>query len=235
MVVQCDVSSETECRQLVQQTVDRFGAIDILVLNAGVGQVFFLEAMDEQVNFRQFMDVNYYGCVFPTLAALPYLQRSGGRIVVVSSLGGLIPFPRQTFYNASKYALMGFYETLRLELQSKQSGVSISIVCPGFVQTEITAGAGIGRRGQPIGQDQALAQTSATDGKAAEKKKSLPISMITAAKCAADVIVAAENRTSLTITPWWYRPVYHLRHVFPSAVDELMIKLFAPNPKKLSN
>ncbi len=79
--------------------------------------------MTENVNFRQFMDINYYGCVYPTIAALPYLQKADGRIMVISSIGGLIPFPRQTFYNASKYALIGFFDSLRMELLSKQSKV----------------------------------------------------------------------------------------------------------------
>lgn len=79
--------------------------------------------MKEDVNIRQFMDINYYGCVYPTIAALPYLQESNGRIMVVSSIGGIIPFPRQTLYNASKYALMGFFDSLRMELLSKKSKV----------------------------------------------------------------------------------------------------------------
>lgn len=79
--------------------------------------------MTDEVNIRQFMDINYYGCIYPTIAALPHLQGTGGRIVVVSSLGGVMPFPRQTLYNASKYALVGFFDSLRLELQSKQSQV----------------------------------------------------------------------------------------------------------------
>jgi NADP-dependent 3-hydroxy acid dehydrogenase YdfG len=64
--------------------------------------------MNEDVNYHQFMNVNYYGCVYPTIAALPHLQKTDGRIVIVSSLGGLIPFPRQTFYNASKYISQHF-------------------------------------------------------------------------------------------------------------------------------
>lgn len=108
--------------------------------------------MNDDVNIRQFMDINYYGCVYPTIAALPYLQKSNGRIMVVSSIGGLIPFPRQTLYNASKYALMGFFESLRMELLSKQSKVSITMVCPGFVKTDITSGGGIGKDGKPVGK-----------------------------------------------------------------------------------
>lgn len=84
--------------------------------------------MSDNVNIRQFMDINYYGCVYPTIAALPHLQQTGGRIVVVSSLGGIMPFPRQTLYNASKYALVGFFDSLRMELQSKSSKVNPSVL-----------------------------------------------------------------------------------------------------------
>ena len=109
--------------------------------------------MSKDANIHQFMDINYYGCVYPTIEALPFLQQSNGRIMIISSIGGLIPFPRQTLYNASKYALLGFFETLRMELQSKQSQVTITMICPGFVKTNITSGGGIGKDGKPIGKE----------------------------------------------------------------------------------
>ena len=119
--------------------------------------------MKEDVDYKQFMNVNYYGCVFPTLAALPHLSKTSGSIVVVSSLGGLIPYPRQTFYNvrndlilsfflfgvkvlfvcqASKFALVGFFETLRMELNMKkrpkgQDPVSITMVRNGMIESKI--------------------------------------------------------------------------------------------------
>jgi len=137
-VVICDVSKEVDCKNMIEKAVTNYGGLDILILNAGVGQSFFLEAMNPDVNIRQFMDVNYYGCIYPTIAALPYLQKStnegGGKIGVISSVGGLVPFPRQTLYNASKYALFGFFDSLRMELQSKKSHVNITMVCPGFVE-----------------------------------------------------------------------------------------------------
>lgn len=171
-VVVCDVSNENDCKNMIERAVTSYGGLDILVLNAGVGQSFFLEAMKPDVNIRQFMDVNYYGCVYPTIAALPHLQKSvnegGGKIGVISSVGGLVPFPRQTLYNASKYALFGFFDSLRMELQSKQSKISITMICPGFVKTEITAGGGLGRDGKPIGS---------SGGK-------MPVKMITALECA---------------------------------------------------
>lgn len=215
LVVPCDVSKEEDCKNLIQKAISEFGRIDTLVLNAGVGQSFFLETMTEEANPYQYMDINYYGCIHPTIAALPHLQKTSGRIVVVSSLGGLLPFPRQTLYNASKFALMGFYESLRMELQSKKSGVSISMICPGFVETELTQGRGLGRDGKPIGID-------------GTKK----IKMMKASECAANIVEAADNRVRMLITPKWGVLVWHLRNIFPSLVDALLIKMYAGSPKK---
>lgn len=208
--------------------------------------------MHSDFNIRQYMDVNYYGCVYPTIAALPHLQKStadgGGRIVVVSSLGGLIPFPRQTLYNASKYALLGFFDTLRMELQAKGSKVSISTICPGFIKTEITAGGGLGRDGKPVGTSMDPAANkisnssnsptdSVTDAaKTASKPKKTSagggIQMISAADCAQQAIAAAEIRAHTTIIPKYpYLIIYNLRKFFPRWIDALLIKMYAPPPK----
>lgn len=207
----CDVSKESDCKQLVDATIAKFGKLDMLILNAGVGQSFFMEATSETFDIRQFMDINYYGCVYPTMFGLPYLHKTGGRIVVVSSLGGLMPFPRQTFYNATKYALVGFFDTLRLEIQGKGTGVSISMICPGFVQTEITAGGGLGRDGKPIG-----------------KSMGGSYKMITAAQCATEIAEAAEARQRLLITPKMYKPLIWIRKFFPELIDSYLTKQFVP-------
>jgi NADP-dependent 3-hydroxy acid dehydrogenase YdfG len=102
MTQACDVANQEDCKLLIDTAMAKFGRIDTLILNAGVGQSFFFESTSPDMNIRQFMDINYYGCVYPTMYALPELHNTAGRIVVVSSIGGLMPFPRQTFYNASK-------------------------------------------------------------------------------------------------------------------------------------
>lgn len=218
-VISCDVAKEASCKALIDEVLRSTGAIDILVLNAGVGQTFFLEAMKEDVDYKQFMNVNYYGCLFPTLAALPHLSKTSGSIVVVSSLGGLIPYPRQTFYNASKFALVGFFETLRMELNMKkrpkgQDPVSITMVCPGFVETELTKGAGIGKDGKPFGS------ASEDSSKAATSRPG----MMSARKCAEDIVRATELKKKLLITPRWYWPIYVLRTMFPTIMDKVISK-----------
>ena len=172
--------------------------------------------MNPEVNIHQYMDINYYGCVNTTIAALPYLQKSNGVIAVVSSLGGLMPFPRQTLYNASKYALIGFYDSLRMELKAKHSKVSICMICPGFVSTGITKGGGLGRDGKPIG---------------VSLEKASPIPMSTVEDCATDILKAIDTRTDLTITPWWYTPICFMHKLFPSFVQSILLRVFAPPPK----
>jgi NAD(P)-dependent dehydrogenase (short-subunit alcohol dehydrogenase family) len=114
-------------RNLIDAAVSHFGALDILICNAGLGQSFFLEAANgDTSNFKSYMDINYWGCVWPTFYALPHLvkpiltfflhfkRKTKGHIVVVSSLGGLVPFPRQTLYNSSKYALQGIFSIFKI-------------------------------------------------------------------------------------------------------------------------
>jgi short-subunit dehydrogenase len=176
--------------------------------------------MSPDFDIKQYMDVNYYGCVHTTIAALPHLQKTNGMIAVVSSLGSLMPFPRQTLYNASKYALIGFYDSLRMELQAKNSGVGISMICPGFVKTGLTRGGGLGRDGKPIG---------------VSLEKASPIPMISASDCATDIMHAIEGRKKLVVTPSWYLPAYYLHKMFPSTVQSLLNKVFAPPSKKKMN
>jgi short-subunit dehydrogenase len=204
-------------------------------------QSFFLETLKPEFNYRQFMDINYYGCVYPTIAALPHLDKTAGRICVVSSIGGLAPFVRQTFYNASKYALVGFFESLRLELMSKESGVSITLVCPGYVKTSITEGGGLGRDGKPVGASIGISQpciillsyiNRILRINLGVSAKSLGIPMISPEVCAEQAIVGAINRERLVVAPTWYRLFLALRALAPAFVDRMLVKNFAPNRKR---
>lgn len=96
------------------------------------------------------------------------------------------------------------------------------MICPGFVKTEITTGGGIGKDGKPIG----------SSGDASKKGSGLPVKMITAEHCASETIKAAEARKSLVVIPKWYLPIVYGRKLFPSLVDNFLVKVFAPTPKK---
>lgn len=137
LIVPTDVAVESECRALVTATVARFGAIDALINNAGVSAQALLTDVhaDDLGWYEQLMRINFWGSVWCTHAALPFLRQSRGRVVAVSSLAGLIGVPGRTAYSASKFAMTGFFEALRAEL--KNSGVSVTTAYPGVVVTQI--------------------------------------------------------------------------------------------------
>ncbi|SFM38730.1 SDR family oxidoreductase [Rugamonas rubra] len=135
LVVPTDVSVQAQCVALVAATVARFGRIDALVNNAGRSAHALFEEVRDLGWYEELMRINLWGSVWCTHAALPYLKQSRGSIVAVSSLAGLIGVPGRTAYNASKFAMAGFFEGLRAEL--KPAGVSVTIAYPGVVATQI--------------------------------------------------------------------------------------------------
>ena len=129
-----DVADEAQCRLLVEETTAAFGGLDMLINNAGIGVGSALADLPDLRLFKQVMDVNFYGMVYCTYYALPFLKQSRGRLVNISSLGGKMAIPFNTSYSASKYAIHGFSDSLRLELAP--AGVSVTVVCPYWVVTE---------------------------------------------------------------------------------------------------
>lgn len=137
LILPTDVTDEAQCRHLVETTVRECGQLDILINNAGVSAQALLKDVpaDKLAWYHEVMQVNLWGSVYCTHAALPYLKESQGRIVAVSSLAGLVGVPGRTAYSASKFAMTGFFEALRSELHG--SGVSVTIAYPGVVNTRI--------------------------------------------------------------------------------------------------
>ena len=133
LVIPTDVSDETQCKELVEKTITTFGRLDMLVNNAGLAVVARLEDYSNLDLFKHTIGVNFYGAVYCTYYALPYLKQSNGRIVVVSSLGGKMHAPYNSAYVSSKFALHGFFDSLRIELI--RHGVSVTIICPYWVVT----------------------------------------------------------------------------------------------------
>nr|GEV05193.1 11-beta-hydroxysteroid dehydrogenase-like 4A [Tanacetum cinerariifolium] len=130
-----DVSKVDECRKFVDATIQRFGQLDHLVCNAGIGSTY--SANTDITKFEAVMDINFWGSVYPTHFAIPYLKSSHGKIIVNASSAGLFHPPNGGFYNASKAALISFYESLRYEVFPS---VTITILTLGFIQTNfITA------------------------------------------------------------------------------------------------
>jgi NAD(P)-dependent dehydrogenase (short-subunit alcohol dehydrogenase family) len=132
--LKCDVVAEAECNTAIREVIRHYGGIDILVNNAGITQrSAFLETKVSV--YRQVMDVNFFGALHCTKAAVDSLIERRGSIIVIESLAGVTPLLGRTGYCASKHALHGFFTSLRAEL--RDTGLHIMIVCPGFVKTNL--------------------------------------------------------------------------------------------------
>jgi short-subunit dehydrogenase len=145
--VKADVAIERDCQAIVAGAVLAFGRLDTLVNNAGASMWANFEDIEDMSILERLMQVNYMGSVYCTRHALPYLKETGGRIVGVASLAGMVGVPTRTGYAASKHAMRGFFDSLRIELAD--SGVTVTMIYPGFVATGIRENA-TGPEGKPI-------------------------------------------------------------------------------------
>src|SRR5215469_17916847 len=136
IAVPTDVSDQKQVNSLIQQAVERFGAVDTLVNNAGVGLAARFE--DQSIeDFRRVIDVNFWGAVYASKAAVSQMRRqpAGGVIINISSIMGKRGVPYETAYCASKFALAGFSQALRAEVMSDK--IDVSAIFPGAIETEI--------------------------------------------------------------------------------------------------
>ncbi len=143
-----DVSAPADCARAVAETIAAFGRLDVLINNAGISMRALFEDVETSV-LRRLMEVNFFGTVETTKAALPYLLATRGSVVGVSSIAGYRGLPGRTGYSASKFAMHGFLEALRTELRPR--GVHVLLACPGFTASNIRATALLAD-GQPQGQ-----------------------------------------------------------------------------------
>lgn len=139
--VACDVRRVEDCDRLMAHTAERFGRMDILINNAGLGVFGPVEAMTLDDWHRQ-IETNLDGVFYCCRAALPHLKRVGGWIINIGSLAGKNPFAGGAAYNATKFGLLGFSEALMLEV--RHDGVRVSCVMPGSVATDFSGDAEAG-------------------------------------------------------------------------------------------
>jgi NAD(P)-dependent dehydrogenase (short-subunit alcohol dehydrogenase family) len=148
----CDVTDADACDAAVAATLSRFGAVDVLVNNAGISHRSAFASTQPAV-IRRVMDVNFFGSVHCTRAALDPLLASRGLIIAISSVAGFSPLIARTGYSASKHAMHGFFESLRTELVDQ--GVGVMLVCPSFIETGIDRNA-LGGDGAPVRHGQVV-------------------------------------------------------------------------------
>lgn len=134
LCVTTDVTKEKECENLIAKAIEHFGRIDILVNNAGISMRAMFRDLDLSV-IRNLMDVNFWGTVYCTKFALPYLLESKGSVVGVISIAGFKGLPARTGYSASKFAVYGFLDTLRVE--HLHDGLHVMVFAPGFTASNI--------------------------------------------------------------------------------------------------
>ena len=172
--VKTDVRQADSVQALADSVIERFGRVDIVCNNAGVSVMAGVETLSPS-DFRWVMDVNFFGVVHGVKSFLPHLKANpdGGWIVNTASLNGLVPLPALAAYGASKYAVVGFSEALRAELQGEGDKVGVSVLCPGPVRTNIRYSArnrdqGYGpsgrREGEPDMHEKAFRGTVSPDG-----------------------------------------------------------------------
>lgn len=207
LVVPTDVSVETQCKQLVDTTLGAFGQLDLLINNAGLAASALFDDFPDLHLFQHTLNVNFYGAVYCTYYALPHLKQTRGRIVTLSSLGGKVALPYNTPYVSSKFALHGFYESLRMELA--QAGVSVTLICPWWVITEFHE-AQLNKAGVPRGPRGRAVYTS---------------KMMTADRCADLTLQAAyQRRREVLMGPG--RLAVWLKLLTPGLLDWLTVKVF---------
>jgi short-subunit dehydrogenase len=204
LVVPTDVGSHEQSQRLVSRTLATFGSIDALILNAGIGMIANFEDVQDPLVFERVMRVNYLGAVYPTYYALAALKKARGQVVVVSSLAGLTGVPMRTGYAASKHALMGFFDSLRIEL--RKTGVTVTVVAPDFVISEIHERA--------VGPD----------GKALGKNLARQPRFMTAEVCAALILKAMAAKRRLLVMSLRGRAGRFVRLFAPELIDTVALR-----------
>jgi short-subunit dehydrogenase len=197
-----DVTREGDCEALIARALEAFGGVDVLICNVGINMNARVDEVKSPAVFERMMDVNFHSVVRSVHYALPHLVASRGRIAAISSLAGFFGVPGQSGYSASKHALEGYCDALRIEMRPR--GVSVLVVSMAEMSTGLPRQA-LGPDGEPI-----LIDTSERDAQTA----ALP-----ATEVAAEVIRALERRARQLILPRRARAVRAARLLAPALVD----------------
>lgn len=210
LIQQTDVSIENDCRTLIDRAVGHFGRIDILINNAGISMRAVFEEVELSV-IRKLMDVNFWGTVYCTKFALPHLLRTMGSVVGIISIAGYIGLPGRTGYAASKFAVRGFLDTLRIENLKK--GLHVLVAAPSFTASEVRMAA-LTADGSKQGE------TPRNEGK-----------MMSPEKCAGYIVRAVKKRRRQLILTFMEGKIsVLLGKFFPGLTDRLTFNHMAKEP-----
>jgi short-subunit dehydrogenase len=203
--VACDVSKEQDCKRFIESTIKTFGGIDILINNAGISMRALVKDVDVEV-MRKVMDINFFGAVYCSKLALPSIIERKGTIVGISSIAGYRGLPGRSAYSASKFALQGWLEALRIELVDSE--VNVMWVSPNFVTSNI--------------RNAALD----SEGKAQKENPMDESKLMSAEECARHILEAIEKRKRSLILTFTGKRTVLLNRFFPSLTDKLIHKFY---------
>jgi len=213
--VQTDVSLEADCRNLIDQTINHFGRIDVFINNAGISMRALFEEVELEV-LRRLMDVNFWGTVYCSKYALPYLLKTKGSLVGVISIAGYVGLPGRTGYSASKFAVRGFLDTLRIENLKK--GLHVLVAAPGFTASEV--------------RKSALTDSGSAQGETPRDESK----MMSAEECAMHIAHAVDRRKrQLVLTFVEGKVTVFLGKFFPKLLDKLTYNHMAKEPNSPLN
>lgn len=207
-VFTADVSKKEDCEAFIKAALQQLEGIDVLINNAGISMRALVSEVKVET-LQQVMDINFWGTVYTTMAALPSIKERKGVIVGVSSIAGYRGLPGRSGYSASKYALNGWLEALKTELYG--SGTHVMWVCPGFTSSNI--------RNAALDKDAKAQGESPMDEGA----------MMSSEECAKHIIHSIEKRKRTLVLTFTGKRAVFMNKFFPGLADKLTHGFFFKN------
>lgn len=209
LFVKTDVSEESDCKNLIDKCIERFGKVDILINNAGISMRALFRDLHLDV-IRELMNINFWGTVYCTKYALPWLLKSQGSVVGVISIAGFKGLPARTGYSASKFAIYGFLDTLRIE--HLKDNLHVMIFAPGFTASNI--------------RFTALTADGSKQGETPRNESKMMSSEV----CAKHLLKGIKKRKAQVVLTTTGRLVVLINKFFPRLVDRLEYNFMKREP-----
>jgi len=209
LLFQADVAREEDCMAFVEAVMKAWGNIDILINNAGMSMRAMFDELDIKV-LKELMDVNFWGMVYMTKFALPFIKKSKGTIAGISSIAGYRGLPARTGYSSSKFAMQGFLESLRTELL--HTGVNVMWASPGFTASNI--------RNVALG----------ANGDAQKETPLAEDKLMSAETCAGIIYDGIQSRKRTIVMTTQGKATVFLNKLFPGFMDKMVFNHFAKEP-----
>jgi dehydrogenase/reductase SDR family protein 7B len=204
-----DVTQQADCERFVSESIKLYGRVDVLINNAGISMRALFQDLEVGV-IERVMQVNFFGTVYCTRAAIDQIVRNKGSVVGISSIAGFRGLPGRTGYSASKFAMHGFLEALRTELLKKD--VHVLLACPGFTESNIRKvalkGDGSQQSETPLKEDKLMTAEAVADHvyKAVIRRKRT-------------LVLTGQGRLTVFMNKW-----------FPKFMDKMVFNHFAKEP-----